>query len=282
MQGRDGIFGDVLETVMASVEASDVQEQKIKDMVGFYAKMIEGNTPYDAIVKLAEEHNMKPEDVFALLKEGGHTAVDSLDDLKETEKTDEKIGEPKAEKVPTSGSGEHSKMKQLDAMGASTKHATDQVQKSGGPSQPKAKIGEPPAEKPPEHKEKGHADHSSLKQLDGMGASASHSSDQVQKAGGKMEGISPDDIDNLKEEDQIKTLTESDLSKDVAALSAEAEKALKAGEFDKAQDLVARLAQIQLVIPAKEITPPKVETPPIDREEGIGGEREEQDEVDEK
>jgi hypothetical protein len=209
MQGRDSGFGDILENVMTNVEEADAQAAKVAEMVKFYGKVLEGNTPHEAIMKLAEEHKMTPEEVFEMLKAGGHVNVETLDELKAPEideakedldgrgltgaekelAANEKIGEPKAEKVPDmkpKGHKDHGSLKQVDAMGANVKHKADTTM--GGPAQPKAKIGEPKAEKVPDMK--ADKDLGNLKKI--------------------SDGKSPDNIDDLKEEDQIKTLTEQD------------------------------------------------------------------------
>ena len=98
MKGRDGLFENILNEVMSNVEEADAREAKIKEMITFYAKVLEGSNPYDAILKVAEEHELKPEEVFEMLKAGGHVNKETLDELKEKEADEAKAKEPKAEK----------------------------------------------------------------------------------------------------------------------------------------------------------------------------------------
>jgi len=317
MQGRDSLFGNILENIMSNVDEADAQEAKIAEMVDFYGKVLEGSNPYDAIVKLAKEKEMKPEDVFEMLKAGGHVNTETLEELKIS--VDEKIGEPKAEKAPDmkpKGGSDHGTLKQVDAMGASVKHKPDT--KMGGPASPKVKIGEPTAEKPKELKadkilgstkklegkipEEGKdKEEDKIKKLTEEGTSeyplgGGYPSDARRAVGSsrtldqgawelfqkRLEDLTIEERADVnawvKEsmDEAIQKMSEGALAKEVDALSAAAKKALDAGEYDTAMDLVSRLAQVQAALPAKAepvSTAPSIEEPmeePEDNNKDVG------------
>ena len=262
MEGRDSKFGSVLEQVMANVEAAGVQEQRIKSMVEFYGKAIEGTEPYDAIVQMAEENKMAPDEVFALLKEAGHVDVETLDELKvlaekEEPTVEEKIGEPKAEK-PKEMTGKDAKdLGKLKPLGkAFAKESVDEKVAFEIPSAwgglMQRRDQNTPKSLRADAKAKDREATKLRRDADKLEKAEMKAKDKAKKESKEVdEGISPPDIDKLKEQDQIKILTEADIAKDVAALLAQAGKALTAGEYDEAMDLVGRLAQIQSALPAK-------------------------------
>ena len=269
MQGRDGAFGNILENIMANVEAADAQEAKIKEMVEFYGKVLEGSTPHDAILKLAEEHSMKPEEVFELLKAGGHVNVETLDELKvEEAKKKAKAKDhtkDKATELKTKDGADTGKLKAMEAKDKETakkaKKEEEEKKAKEAAKKKKAKkdegrelteaeksvaaekISQPKPEKVKELPTKGGKDTGKLTKM---------SDGKVPEEGKDSEA---DKIKKLTEEFQ--KLEEGALAKEVDSLTVAAKKALDADEYDTAMDLVSRLSQVQAALPAKMEPAPK-------------------------
>ena len=251
MQGRDGAFGNILENIMANVEAADAQEAKIKEMVEFYGKVLEGSTPHDAILKLAEEHSMKPEEVFELLKAGGHVNVETLDELKvEEAKKKAKAKDHTKDKATELKTKDGADTGKLKAMEAKDKETAKKAKKEEGrelteteKSVAAEKISQPKPEKVKELPTKGGKDTGKLTKM---------SDGKVPEEGKDSEA---DKIKKLTEEFQ--KLEEGALAKEVDSLTVAAKKALDADEYDTAMDLVSRLSQVQAALPAKMEPAPK-------------------------
>jgi len=251
MQGRDGAFGNILENIMANVEEADAQEAKIKEMVEFYGKVLEGSTPHDAILKLAEEHSMKPEEVFELLKAGGHVNVETLDELKvEEAKKKAKAKDHTKDKATELKTKDGADTGKLKAMEAKDGEAAKKAKKEEGrelteteKSVAAEKISQPKPEKVKELPTKGGKDTGKLTKM---------SDGKVPEEGKDSEA---DKIKKLTEEFQ--KLEEGALAKEVDSLTVAAKKALDADEYDTAMDLVSRLSQVQAALPAKMEPAPK-------------------------
>jgi len=251
MQGRDGAFGNILENIMANVEEADAQEAKIKEMVEFYGKVLEGSTPHDAILKLAEEHSMKPEEVFELLKAGGHVNVETLDELKvEEAKKKAKAKDHTKDKATELKTKDGADTGKLKAMEAKDKETAKKAKKEEGrelteteKSVAAEKISQPKPEKVKELPTKGGKDTGKLTKM---------SDGKVPEEGKDSEA---DKIKKLTEEFQ--KLEEGALAKEVDSLTVAAKKALDADEYDTAMDLVSRLSQVQAALPAKMEPAPK-------------------------